>query len=187
MSGCSSKDAWVRDVLDFWFKELGPEDWYRKDNASDSIIRERFGALYEALVGPTSADVPTSARDTLATVIVLDQFPRNMFRASSKSFASDAQALAIAQSAIARGLDRELAVPERQFLYMPFQHSEDGAVQTRSVELFASLGDAEVSRYAEVHKSIIDRFGRFPHRNAVLGRASTPEEIAFLREPGSSF
>ena len=186
MSGTTSSDAWIGDVLDFWFKELGPEDWYKKDDAIDATIQERFGALYEALARTTHADVPT-ARGALATVIVLDQFPRNMFRGSPKSFTSDTKALAIAQSAIARGIDRELAASERQFLYMPFQHSEDRGVQERSVELFADLGDAEVLRYAELHRAIIDRFGRFPHRNAVLGRASTPDEIAFLREPDSSF
>ncbi len=187
MSGTTSSDAWIGDVLDFWFKELGPEDWYNKDDAIDATIRKRFGAQYEALARTTSAEVPTSARAALATVIVLDQFPRNMFRDLPKSFASDAHALAIARSAIARGLDRELAACERQFLYMPFQHSEDRGVQARSVELFANLGDAEVLRYAELHKAIIDRFGRFPHRSAVLGRAATPEEIAFLSESGSSF
>ena len=187
MSGTTSSDAWIGDVLDFWFKELSPEDWYKKDDAIDATIRKRFGAQYETLAGTTSAEVPTSARAALATVIVLDQFPRNMFRDSPKSFASDVHALAIARSAISGGLDRELAACERQFLYMPFQHSEDRGVQARSVELFANLGDAEVLRYAELHKAIIDRFGRFPHRNAVLGRAATLEEIAFLSEPDSSF
>lgn len=187
MSSTTLSDAWIGDVLDFWFRELGPEDWYKKDDAIDATIRKRFGALYEALARTKSVDVPTSARVALATVIVLDQFPRNMFRSSPKSFASDAHALTIAQSAIARGLDRELPAGERQFLYMPFQHSEDRGVQARSVELFANLGDVEVLRFAELHKAIIDRFRRFPHRNAVLGRAATPEEIAFLSEPDSSF
>jgi len=187
MSRPASSHAWIKDVLTFWFEDVGADSWYAKDDAIDAAIRERFGALFLAVAQTTPADEPATAHGALAAVIVLDQFPRNMFRGSPQAFATDAHALAIAEAAIARGLDRELAMGERQFLYMPFQHSEDGAVQARSVELFASLGNAEVLRFAESHKEIVDRFGRFPHRNAVLGRTSTPEEIAFLDEPGSSF
>ena len=127
------------------------------------------------------------ADKALAAVIVCDQFPRNMFRGTPRAFATDSKALTIANAAIAKGYDAALTQSQRQFLYLPFEHAEDAASQARAVELFAPLGDAELTKYAEAHKAIIDRFGRFPHRNAVLGRVSTPEEVAFLKEPGSSF
>jgi uncharacterized protein (DUF924 family) len=132
-------------------------------------------------------EVTLSADRALAAVIALDQFPRNAFRGSPMAFEADGHALGIAQAAIAAGLDRALSGTERQFLYMPFQHSENRDLQARSVELFATLEDPECLRYAKEHKAIIDRFGRFPHRNAILGRTSTAQEIEFLREPGSSF
>jgi len=126
------------------------------------------------------------ARTALAATIVLDQFSRNMFRGTPAAFAADAQALAIAEAAIARGFDVGLPPERRQFFYLPFEHAEDPGLQARCVELFTPLGE-EAVRWAMAHKVIIDRFGRFPHRNAILGRASTPEEIEFLRGPNSSF
>ena len=123
----------------------------------------------------------------LAAVIVLDQFPRNMYRGASRAFAADGAALSLAKEALMRGFDRELSIDERKFLYMPFEHSENPAEQARSMELFGTLESELDLDYARRHKEIIDRFGRFPHRNAVLGRISTPEEIEFIKEPGSSF
>ena len=128
----------------------------------------------------------TNFATALAATIVLDQFSRNMFRGTPAAFASDPKALAIAQASVARGFDADLPEKRRQFFYLPFEHSEDAAVQARSVTLFATLGEGYL-RWAQAHKVIVDRFGRFPHRNAVLGRVSTPEEIAFLQEPNSSF
>lgn len=179
--------AWVRTVLDYWFGELKPEAWFRKDAAVDSDIRRRFAALHGRLAAAGGLAADATADEALATVIALDQFPRNMYRDSPRMFESDALALAVSQAAIARGLDTALTPTQRQFLYMPFQHSEDKTVQARSVALFAALGNANNLKFAERHKEIVDRFGRFPHRNATLGRVSTPEELAFLKEPNSSF
>jgi uncharacterized protein (DUF924 family) len=170
---------WAAQVLHFWFEELQPEAWFRKDERVDAAIRERFGALHEQLarIRPEQLTTPL---ESVAAVIVLDQFPRNVFRGSPRAFATDALALSIAQHAIANGLDLQLTQQQRLFLYMPFQHSEDRAVQARSIELFEQLGIAENLDYAQRHKDIIDRFGRFPHRNEVLGRRSTTEELQFV-------
>ena len=128
----------------------------------------------------------SDAETALAAVIGCDQFPRNMFRGTPRAFATDAKALALAEDAIALGFDARVPVVRRQFFYLPFEHAEDRQAQARSVALFAPLGE-ESLRWAQAHKAIIDRFGRFPHRNAILGRASTPEETEFLGQPGSSF
>jgi uncharacterized protein (DUF924 family) len=173
------QSGWVEQVIHYWFEELPPEAWFRKDTRVDDATRDRFGALHEeiAQVRPEQLVTPL---ECLAAVIVLDQFSRNMFRSSPRSFATDPLALAIAEHAIAAGFDQQLDPRQRWFLYMPFQHSEDRAAQARSIQLFTQLGDEENLGYARRHKEIIDRFGRFPHRNAVLGRASTPEELEFV-------
>jgi uncharacterized protein (DUF924 family) len=178
---------WAGDVLRFWFEETKPEQWFKKDAAFDAAVRRRFLALQEVLAADTSEALFADARTALAAVIVLDQMSRNMFRGTARAFASDAQARWIAQGAIARGLDGELTKDQRMFLYLPFEHAEDRKAQERCVALMATLGDPELTKWAQAHKDIIDRFGRFPHRNAALGRVSTPEEIAFLEQPGSSF
>jgi uncharacterized protein (DUF924 family) len=170
---------WAEQVTRYWFEELQPEAWFRKDTRVDDAIRERFAALHDE-VAQLRPEQLTTARECLAAVIVLDQFSRNMFRGSLRSFATDPLALAIAEHAIAAGFDEQLDPRQRWFLYMPFQHSEDPAAQARSIQLFTQLGDEENLGYARRHKEIIDRFGRFPHRNAVLGRASTPEELEFV-------
>jgi uncharacterized protein (DUF924 family) len=175
------------DVLGFWFGELRPEQWFKKDAALDQEITRRFGDLHRTLARGVPADWLATARGALAAVIVLDQFPRNMFRGGAAAFATDGLALSVAEAAIARGLDARLGVAERKFLYLPFEHCEDAAAQARSVQLYEALGDKDALDYALRHKSIIDRFQRFPHRNAALGRTSTAEELAFLKEPGSSF
>jgi uncharacterized protein (DUF924 family) len=170
---------WAAQIRRYWFEELQPEAWFRKDERVDAAIHERFGALYERLaqIHPQQIQTPI---ESVAAVIVLDQFPRNMFRDSPRAFATDALALSISQHAIATGLDQQLTQQQRLFLYMPFQHSEDRAVQARSIELFTQLGLADNLDYAHRHKNIIDRFGRFPHRNVVLGRQSTTEELEFI-------
>jgi uncharacterized protein (DUF924 family) len=170
---------WAAQVLHYWFEELQPQAWFRKDERVDATIRERFGALHAELerIRPEQLTTPL---ESIAAVIVLDQFPRNVFRGSPRAFATDALALAIAQHAIANGLDLQLTQQQRLFLYMPFQHSEARAVQARSIELFGQLGIADNLDYARRHKDIIDRFGRFPHRNEVLGRRLTTEELQFV-------
>lgn len=179
--------AWVDEVLKFWFEELGEQAWFRKCDGTDDLIRSRFLSLYE-----TVAELPVeaaweSARRALATIIVLDQFPRNMFRGTPRAFATDKRARDVAQGAVERGFDRNFDIHGRAFMYLPFEHSEDMADQERAVELFTPLGNADYTYYAVAHRDIIARFGRFPHRNAILGRTSTPEELAFLEQPGSSF
>jgi uncharacterized protein (DUF924 family) len=170
---------WPTQILRFWFDELRPEAWFRKDESVDAAIRERFGALYEQLAQLRPEQIKTPL-ESIAAVIALDQFPRNMFRGSPRAFATDALALSIAQHAIAAGFDEQLTQQQRLFLYMPFQHAEDRAVQAHSIELFTRLGLAENLDYAHRHREIIDRFGRFPHRNEVLGRESTTDEREFV-------
>jgi uncharacterized protein (DUF924 family) len=173
------RSGWVEQVIHYWFEELRPAAWFRKDTSVDAVIAERFATLHDevAQIRPEQLATPL---ECLAAVIVLDQFSRNMFRGSPRSFATDLLALSIAEHAIAGGLDQQLDRQQRWFLYMPFQHSEDRAVQARSIQLFTQLGDRENLGYAQRHQEIIDRFGRFPHRNAVLGRASTPQELEFI-------
>jgi len=165
-------------VLAFW-RAAGPDKWFVKDAAFDAAIRGKFLATYEAAAAGTLAwdDDPEGA---LALVIVLDQFPRNMFRASARAFAADPLARTITARAIARGFDQQVVVAERSFFYLPFEHSEALADQERGVALNRASGDADALKWAEIHADIIRRFGRFPHRNKVLGRATTTEEQAFL-------
>lgn len=178
---------WPDKVIAFWFDTLGPDVWFIKDQAVDEQITSQFLSLYHALFDKKDQFVATTANDTLATIIVLDQFPRNMFRNSSRAFGSDDVALRLSDAAIAAELDHELSPRRCQFLYMPFQHSEDAAMQARSVALYEKLGLENALDFARRHKDVIDRFGRFPHRNRVLGRASTDAELAYLAEPGSGF
>jgi uncharacterized protein (DUF924 family) len=187
MTASAPEPAWVADELRFWFDELGRKAWFVKDAAVDEKIRDRFAPLIDQLAAEPDDAVVTSADRALATVIVLDQFPRNVFRGTPRAFATDRQALAVAEAAIERGLDQKLPADRRVFLYLPFEHSEDLADQDRSVQLTAALGDEEYARYAVLHRDVIKRFGRFPHRNVMLGRTPTLAEIQFLKEPGSSF
>ena len=182
-----SEPAWVGDVIRFWLEETLPEQRFAKDAAFDAAITARFAGLYERLrADPPSSSILTPAR-ALAAVIVLDQFSRNMFRGTARAFEADPTARKIARSAVEAGLDRVLGKEERLFLYLPFEHSEDLADQELSVALTADLGDTDYDKYAIAHRDIICRFGRFPHRNAILGRISTPDEVEFLKGPGSSF
>lgn len=177
----------INDVLDFWFKELTPEDWFKKDAALDKKIEERFSNVLQKIVAGECADWRTSAQGVLAQILVLDQFSRNIFRDSPKAFAQDSLALAIAQDAVRLGLDKEFEVQERKFIYMPYMHSESARVHEDAMVLFSQPGMENNLDFEIRHKVIIDRFGRYPHRNAVLGRESTPEEIEFLKQPNSSF
>ena len=175
-------------IIEFWFHQTPEEFLFKTDAAFDQRIRDRFGAVHRvAAAGQLDSWMATPV-GCLALVVTLDQFPRNMFRGSPEAFASDDQALAVADGAIARGLDLQLAPRQRMFLYLPYQHSERLDHQHRSVELVTSLdGEPDWPKYAERHLEIIARFGRFPHRNAVLGRETTPQEAEFLRQPNSSF
>jgi len=177
----------IDGIVDFWFGELTPEDWWRKVPAIDAEIGRRFSAVYDALKSGVPADWFSTPKGYLAAILAFDQFPRNMFRDDARAFATDAQALLLAKRAIADGIDAKLPPEQRAFIYLPFQHSEDRNEQVRSIELFTALGNPLNLDFAIRHKQIIDRFGRFPHRNEILGRKSTPEELAFLRQPGSSF
>jgi uncharacterized protein (DUF924 family) len=170
-------------VLDFWFG-AGPQKWFSKDDAFDAAIRQRFLPAYEAAAAGRLSDWEATPEAALALLILLDQFPRNMFRGSPRAFAADPLALAIAKRAVAQNFDRQLDLPKRNFFYLPFQHSENLVDQQRCVELSRQSSDAEGVKWAELHADIIRRFGRFPHRNAVLGRVSTPEEQAFLDAGG---
>jgi uncharacterized protein (DUF924 family) len=169
---------WVDAVLRFWFAELAPAAWFRRSAATDATIRARFLELHETLA--RAVPVCTSPRQGLAAVIVLDQFSRNLFRNDARAYAADADALRLARAAVAAGFDVALGTTQREFLYMPFMHAEDRAAQDEGIALFERLGTRN-ARYARHHRALIERFGRFPHRNAVLGRESTPEEIEHLR------
>jgi uncharacterized protein (DUF924 family) len=166
----------VREVLDFWFSRT-KEDWWRGSAEFDDEVRDRF-AIEWARQGRRQVDDFVGDADTaLAAVILFDQFPRNMFRGHADQFSTDPLALAIAKGAVDRGLDEALSPAERDLLYMPFQHSEDLEDQKRSVALFTALGDEYQLGFARKHHDVVERFGRFPHRNAVLGRAPRPAEI----------
>jgi uncharacterized protein (DUF924 family) len=195
-------DGAARQVLDFWF---GPPDdpahaqpraaWFRQDAAFDAQIGRRFGTLVDrALAGDGARwhSAPLRALPALARVIVLDQFTRNLFRGTARAFAGDAQALQTARALVDSGLDRRLSGVQRGFVYLPFEHAEDLALQRRAVQLFEQLACDEPARadlldWARRHHDVVARFGRFPHRNAALGRTPTAEELGFLQTPGSSF
>ena len=177
------------EVLRFWFGEgaergKAHKRWFEKNATFDTEVRNRFLPLYEQLA--RCNDWLSPSNYCLARIVVLDQFPRNMFRGTARAFAADPLALAAAKHAVAKGYDRELLPVEKQFVYLPFEHSESLADQERACELMKPLGE-ELYGWAIKHKVIIERFGRFPHRNEMLGRNSTPEEIEFLKQPGSGF
>lgn len=186
--------ARAQDVLDFWFgaEDRQREVWFRKDAAFDAQVRERFGAKIEDALAGRLEDWDATADGALARVVVLDQFTRNAFRGSARAFAGDVQALAGARAMVARGDDLALPPLRRVFVYLPFEHAEDRAMQAQSLRLFGALALQAPSLsgfadYAQRHADVIERFGRFPHRNAALGRTSTDEERAYLAQPGSGF
>lgn len=175
------------DVLRFWFEESTPKQHFSKDLEFDALIRERFAALHARAAAGELTDWRQTPEGRLAEIIVLDQFSRNLFRGEPGAFAHDDMALTLAQEAVKTGADQQLSPQQRVFLYMPYMHSESEAIQAESVRLYTELGIENNLRFAEAHKAIIDRFGRYPHRNEILGRSSRPDEIAFLDTPGSSF
>ena len=186
------------EVLSFWFGNEGEpgygefrEEWFQKDEAFDREIIDRFGGLYEQAAADALDHWREESESCLALVICLDQFPRNMFRGDARTHATDEKALDVSKYAIERALDRELPGFQRIFLYMPFMHAENIEDQRQSVELFEGLAGEpdgpDVVEYAVGHRDIVERFGRFPHRNAILGRETTPEEAEFLTQPGSSY
>ncbi len=175
----------AEEVLDFWFR-LERKAWFEKNPSFDEEIRRRFLPLYELAAQGRLKDWEQTPSACLALVIVLDQLARNMFRGSARAFAADELAREAARVLVGRGWDKDLSEDERMFAYLPFEHSESLADQERCCELMRPLGE-EVYRYALRHKEIIERFGRFPHRNAALGRASTSAELEFLAQPGSGF
>lgn len=174
-------------VLDFWFSELTSKDWFVKSDDIDRRITERFSGLHLALSRGVSEEWRATPEGRLALVIVFDQFPRNIYRGSPLAFATDGLALKEAKAALAVGADKAIGEDRRFFFYMPFEHAEDLVEQDRCVGLFEALGNANYLDYANKHYDIIERFGRFPHRNPILGRTSTPEEKAYLAEPGAGF
>ncbi|HEX7340603.1 MAG TPA: DUF924 family protein [Rhodanobacteraceae bacterium] len=175
------------DVLAFWFDQLTPQQHFTKDVALDTRIRERFGATQAAASRGELSAWRDSGDGRLAEVIVLDQFSRNLFRGDARAFASDTMALVLAQEAIRAGVDAALPPARRAFLYMPFMHSESLVIHATAKQLFSQPGLEFQLKYELAHASILERFGRYPHRNTALGRASTAEETAFLQQPGSSF
>lgn len=187
-----------RAVLDFWFGAPGDPGhaqprkvWFSHEPAFDEEIRRRFAGTYERAVAGDFAHWRDDGAACLALVLVFDQFPRNMFRGDPRAFATDPEARDLARHALASGYDRRVPPVHRKFFYLPFEHSEDRADQDLAVRLFQAMEPHadrdEGIRYAERHREIIQMFGRFPHRNAILGRESTPEELAFLKQPNSSF
>jgi uncharacterized protein (DUF924 family) len=173
----------AEEVLAFW-RAAGPDQWFKRDDSFDAEIRAKFLGTYEAAAAGRLEHWPTTPDGALALLILLDQFPRNLFRGEARAFATDAEARRIGERAIARGTDRLFGPGERGFFYLPFMHSENLADQERCMTLYCEAGDADGLKYAKLHADIIRRFGRFPHRNRALGRTTTEEERAFLDAGG---
>lgn len=179
--------AVYQTIINFWFTEISPKQWWQKDRDFDQLIAERFGEVHHRASMGEFYPWRAAALGRLAEIIVLDQFSRNIYRDSPRAFAQDAMALALAQEAITAGADQEFEAKQKIFLYMPYMHSESLLIHEQAVKLFQVDGLEDNYRFELKHKAIIERFGRYPHRNDLLGRGSTDEEIAFLKEPGSSF
>lgn len=177
----------IDEVLNFWFEQLEPKAWWNKDPAVDMQIAQQFSALHRRASQAELFEWRREPRGRLAEIIVLDQFSRNLFRDSPQAFQQDAMALALAQEAVAAGADQALEPVQRSFLYMPYMHSESRLIHQHAERLFRDLGIENNYDFELRHKAIIDRFGRYPHRNDILGRVSSEEELVFLREPGSRF
>lgn len=177
----------MNEVLEFWFKQLTPEDWFKKSDELDQIIRDRFLETHEAVTKGETYTWRKTAEGRLAEILVLDQFSRNIFRNNPRSFASDPQALTLAQACIEAGDDQKLTPTKRAFVYMPYMHSESLLIHDIAMKLFAQEGMERNLDFERAHRNIIAQFGRYPHRNEILGRESSPEEIEFLKGPNSSF
>jgi len=183
MEGSRASIATPDAVLAFW-RAAGPDKWFDRNDAFDDEIRSRFLATYEAAAAGMLGEWEETPEGALALTIVLDQFPRNMFRGDANAYAADHVARGVADRAIARGFDQKFPAAERAFFYLPFEHSENLSDQERCVDLFRALGEADLLKWAELHADIIQRFGRFPHRNTILGRDMTEAEQAFLDQGG---
>lgn len=177
----------MQAVLKFWFEELNERDWWVKNPELDLRIKERFGSLHHTASAGGLKSIRKTAELRLAEIIILDQFSRNIYRDRPESFGSDELALTLAKEAVALGEDMKLSEKKRSFIYMPYMHSESLAVHDEAVGLFEKLGNSNSLKFEHAHRNIIARFGRYPHRNKILGRESTPEELEFLNQPGSSF
>lgn len=177
----------AEDVLQFWFEEIDPALWWKKDADFDEQLRERFATLHRQVARCEMPHWRTDPHARLAEIMVLDQFSRHLYRDQPDAFAWDGQALVLAQEAVRDGADRHLTDDQRGFLYLPYMHSESLLIHEQAEALYRELGNEENLRFELAHQAIIRRFGRYPHRNAALGRTSTAEELAFLREPNSSF
>ncbi|MEG3085883.1 DUF924 family protein [Sphingomonas sp. PB4P5] len=177
----------AQEVLAFWFEEVPPEKWFVRDHALDAAITDRFARIRDDVVLGQAAGWRTDAETLLAAVVAVDQFSRNLFRGSAEAFAGDKLALELTREAIGQGWDMQLPVAQRAFLYMPLMHAEDSQAQAESVAAFEALGEPDNLKFARDHAAVIARFGRFPGRNAALGRVSTAEEAAFLAEGGGDW
>ncbi|WP_250656146.1 DUF924 family protein [Alkalimarinus coralli] len=175
------------EIIDFWFNEITPKAWFVKDPSFDQMIIDRFSATHQAAAQGELFNWRSSAEGCLAEIIVLDQFSRNMFRDQPLAFAYDGMALALAQRAVELKMDEALSLEQRPFLYMPYMHSESPVIHEVAVQLFDQPGLENNLHFEHRHKEIIDRYGRYPHRNDILGRVSTTDELNFLESPGSSF
>jgi uncharacterized protein (DUF924 family) len=176
-----------QEILDFWFATDMQAFWFAKSNEFDQNLTDRFDTVLQQAAASELWRWRATVLGRLAEIIVLDQFSRNIYRNTAQAFAQDTQALSLAQEAIHLELDQHLKPHQRRFLYMPFMHSESKLIHEQALALFSALGDANTLNYELQHKQIIDRFGRYPHRNAILGRRSTPEELEFLQQPNSGF
>lgn len=177
----------AEDVLQFWFEDTEPTQWWSKDAAFDTLIRDRFGPLHQQVARCEKHYWRNTPPSRLAEIIVLDQFSRNIYRDRPESFAWDGQALVLAQEAVRSGIERHLSSVQCDFLYLPYMHSESVTIHVLAEELYRRNGTEESLHFELLHRDIIERFGRYPHRNAILERNSTAEELAFLKEPNSSF
>jgi uncharacterized protein (DUF924 family) len=180
-------DEAILELLDFWFRPGTKVRWFDSDAELDALIRDRFGPLHDRAARGELDGLEARPGGCLALCLLLDQVPRHIFRGEPRAFATDAKARGVVHRALERGFDRRLPRDYREFLYLPLEHSEDLEDQRRAVALYEALGDPDGLDWAVRHLRVIERFGRFPHRNAVLGRPRTPEEIEFLKQPGSSF
>ncbi len=176
-----------QNLLDFWFKQIDKSFWFKKDEAFDQQLRDEFLSLHQAAMANELYSWRQSIEGRLAEIILLDQFSRNMFRDTAKAFASDPLSLCLAQEAVAQDLDQSLQPRQKAFLYMPYMHSESILIHQQAVKLFSQAGLEDNLKYEKAHQAIIEQFGRYPHRNKILGRQSTAEELEFLTQAGSSF
>ncbi len=177
-----NEPAWVTDVLRFWFEELAAPDWFARSDAVDDGIRQRFLSLHGQVVADGGVPLTSPPRTLLAALLVLDQFSRNLYRDDPRAFAADVAARELAHSIVAQGFDRAMAPHERLFAYLPFEHSENADDQVLAVRLITAIGDDDWTRHAVDHQAAIARFGRFPFRNAALGRVSTADEVTYMHE-----